>query len=172
MTDRVYFQISVRGETAVSDTLTDKVGDERINVYSAPVYHNGVLLDVLFDTYEMVWFQQNLEVSDFEGEGYPYVVRQNGDVVVLSTNKNSIVDMESLFASMVAADPSNLESADALREGMLSAASGYAEFANRERIIRHWASTTGIGCRWFRRASPMRKWRRSCADPICSSELC
>lgn len=133
LTDRAYFQTSVRGETAVSDTLIDKVGEGRINVYSAPVYHNGILTGVLFGTYETVRFQQNLEVSNFGGEGYTYVVKQNGDAVVLSSNKNSIMDMENLFASMEAADPSNLESVDALREGMRSGPSGYVEFANRER---------------------------------------
>ena len=132
LTDRVYFQEALKGSAAVSDTLVDKVGDGRINVYSAPVYHDDSLAGVLFGTYETARFQQNLEVSNFEGEGYTYVVKQNGDAVVRSSNKNSILDMENIFVSMEGADPSNKTSVAALREGMQTGTSGHVEFVNQE----------------------------------------
>lgn len=132
LSDRAYFQNTLRGETAVSDTLIDKVDGGRINVYSAPVVHDREVVGVLFATYETDRFRQNLEVSVFEGQGYSYVVKQNGDTVVLSSNEGSFAGMENLFTAMKGADPANAASIASLQKSMARGDTGYVEFINRE----------------------------------------
>ena len=132
LSDRAYFQNTLRGETAVSDTLIDKVDGGRINVYSAPVVHDREVVGVLFATYETDRFRQNLEVSVFEGQGYSYVVKQNGDTVVLSSNEGSFAGMENLFTAMKGADPTNAASTASLQKSMARGDTGYVEFINRE----------------------------------------
>ncbi len=88
----------------------------RINVYSAPVVHDREVVGVLFATYETDRFRQNLEVSVFEGQGYSYVVKQNGDTVVLSSNEGSFAGMENLFTAMKEADPANAASIASLQK--------------------------------------------------------
>lgn len=132
LSDRVFFQNGMQGKSAVSDTLTDKLDGGRINVYSSPVVRDGKVEGVLFATYETDRFRQNLEVSNFDGQGYTYVVKQNGDTVVLSSNKNSFADMTNLFSAMGEADPANRAATVALRERLVERGTGYVVFINRE----------------------------------------
>lgn len=87
---------------------------------------------MLFATYETDRFRQNLEVSVFEGQGYSYVVKQNGDTVVLSSNEGSFAGMENLFTAMKGADPANAASIASLQKSMARGDTGYVEFINRE----------------------------------------
>lgn len=78
---RLYFRQSLTGKTVITDTMVDMVDGMTINVYSTPVYADGAVARVLFATYDTEHLRTLLDVPCFNGEGFSYIVDQNGDVV-------------------------------------------------------------------------------------------
>ncbi len=131
LADRPYFQSGMQGNTGVSDTLTDKIGGEDINVYSAPVIRDGAIIGVLFATYSTENYQSTLETRFFAGAGYSYVVKSNGDSVVASNHPESFPDFQNVLGSLRMASPDNEGVAQQLQEEMGQNKSGCLRFWNK-----------------------------------------
>ncbi len=80
--DRKFFQKALQGNANISDTITDKIDGKKINVYAVPIYKNTKVVAVLFATVNNDVFNKLLSISTFDGAGFSYVVKANGDVVI------------------------------------------------------------------------------------------
>lgn len=129
--DREFFQESMQGKVAVSNRLKDKVDDDFILVFSVPVYEQDQVCAVMFATYCVEELEELLGVFSFGGEGYSYVVSQNGELVIDTAGKTGFSNMENVYKSMRSASESNIRAAAELKEGMENGSTGYIQFHNK-----------------------------------------
>ncbi len=94
--NRKYFEQALMGKASVSDTLIDKTDNKKINVYAVPLYKNNKVVSVLFGTIDNQVYKDILSVKTFGGEGYSYIVKTNGDLIV-NPSKNSKVAVGNIF---------------------------------------------------------------------------
>ncbi len=87
---REYYRIALDGisNLAVS-TMTDIIDGKDINVYAVPVFHQGQIVAVLFATHSAETFQELLSIPIFRGEGYSYIIENDGTPVILSNHPDS-----------------------------------------------------------------------------------
>lgn len=97
------------------------------------------------------YFQSGLKgtssISTYYGEGYTYVVKRDGDVVVDSDNKNSFQGMTNIFKALQNASDPNIEASHELKGALKKQKEGYIEFINKEKnicILPRSGLTTGI----------------------------
>lgn len=102
--DREYFKIAFEGTSNVSDRLVDKIGGDPIQVFATPIYQKGEVIAVLFGTKNTQAMADLLSSESFEGEGYSYIIKSNGDPVVFTENKNSVGYFENLFEEVARTD--------------------------------------------------------------------
>ena len=121
--DREYFNISMNGEQAVSDTLIDVEGGGKINVYSAPVTFRDGSRCVLFATYEMVSFENTLSTTTFKGTGHSYVVKKDGEHIAGQSMKGGLGAFENVF-ELLGASEKNQAAVSQMKSDMGSGASG------------------------------------------------
>ena len=129
--DREYYESVFQGETVLSDRLSDKAGGAGITVYATPIYENDKVAAVLFATYSIESFRNLMSVNTFDGEGYSYIVNQNGNTVVDSSHPTSFKGMKNIFEAMMMADPENSECSRELKSSMNNGDSGYIIFSNK-----------------------------------------
>lgn len=131
LADRDYFKESMNGMPAVSDIIKDKIGGSAIVVFSTPVYKDGHVTGVLFATYAQDEFRKILaESTTFEGQGYLYVVRKNGDAVAASQHNTNFYDGDNIFDKLTDVDDANAEASETLKAGMDKEESGYIHYIN------------------------------------------
>ena len=82
------FQAAMNGNTVVSDRLQDLDDGKDVTLYSTPINWADGTRYVLFGTYAIEYYKEILSVSTFQGEGYSYIIKRNGDCVIDSENKN------------------------------------------------------------------------------------
>lgn len=129
--DREYYEHAMKGETVLSDRLSDREGGDGITVYATPIYEKEEVIAVLFATYSIESFRNLMSVHTFEGEGYSYIVKQNGDVVVDSNHPTSFQDMNNIFDAIRNAASTNKDCSKKLEESMEKGESGYIVFKNK-----------------------------------------
>ncbi len=84
LADRDYFQRAMRGESVVSDTLSERFGSGAIHVYAAPIPCGDKIAGVIFATHDEKTYNSSLAVSTFEGRGASLVTQQDGRLVARS----------------------------------------------------------------------------------------
>lgn len=122
------FTSGLKGETVISDTLIDNIDGNDVNVYSTPIYRDGVLQGILFATRATDVYKDSLAVSAFNGKGYSYVVKSSGNSLVGSSNENSIKNFDNIMDALLEKDSRNKEAAYSLGEKLKSRKSGYIQF--------------------------------------------
>lgn len=95
--DRKYFQQSIAGEFAVSDTLVDKVDGQKINVASVSLRMTDGSPAVLFAVYSSDKYAEVLSAPSFGGAGYSFVIKQDGTCVVDSVIQSDFGTFENFF---------------------------------------------------------------------------
>lgn len=98
--DRDYFKKASSGESCVSDVLIDRIDNKEIIVFSVPMIVDEKNVAVLFATRSIEDFSKLLEVQSFGGEGFSYVIKQNGSPVIDTVHKNSIGKYTNLFSAL------------------------------------------------------------------------
>ena len=98
--DRVYYQKALAGESNVSDRLADKIGGGFINVYAVPLSVEDRIEGVVIATVDNTRFADLISVDFFSGEGFAYIIKQDGTPVVYTRHKNSITEFQNLFEEM------------------------------------------------------------------------
>lgn len=98
--NRQYVLDSFAGKSSVSDSLIDRVDGQYINVFSSPIYKNGVVVAALFGTRSQDQFSQSMELTSFDGEGYMYLINSKGEPIVPTSHPNSMGDYTNLFSSL------------------------------------------------------------------------
>lgn len=124
LSNRDYFRLAMTGVNAVSDTLVDPTDGENINVYATPIFNGPQIMGILFATVETDSLKEVLGVSTFGGQGYSYVVKTNGNVVVESTHPNSVREFTNIFETLGNAGFNNESDLQRLDDNMSQRASG------------------------------------------------
>lgn len=88
--DRTYFKSAWNGEPAFSDTIKDKVEGINLNVFAVPIYHDGVVRNVLFASSYTNSLASDLLVTIFEDKGFTSIGDREGNIVLNSTNQASM----------------------------------------------------------------------------------
>ncbi len=111
---RDYFHKAMRGQPNISDTFVDVIGNKGlINVYAVPVYRGDRIVSVLFATQSTEEFAQKISVSTFNGEGYSYVINNDGTPIAHAHHENAI-DFDNFFSF----SPNGVKSVDNTLEDM------------------------------------------------------
>lgn len=129
--DREYFWDSMEGKQSLSDKLTDRAGGSPIMVFSTPVYEAGEVSAVLFATYDVKELQNLLSISVFGGEGYSYVIKQNGDALIDTVSPIGFNDFQNVFDSLMDASETNAEVTEKLKNDLQNRSTGYITFHNK-----------------------------------------
>ena len=126
-----FFDDMIKGENFISDSVKDSHIDENVIVFSVPIKKDNTQIGVVYATYTVDYFMEIIEMTSFNGEGYSYVVRQDGTAVVASSNKNSFQSFENVFASLSSADDRNEKAFAQMQEDMEKGTYGYIKFYNK-----------------------------------------
>lgn len=81
VTDRNYFQKALNGETSVECVLLEEDGSREI-VTAVPIVREGKVIGVILGQYAMDKLQRLMEVDYFDGQGFVFIVRANGEILV------------------------------------------------------------------------------------------
>ena len=84
------FNKAMNGEVSITDTLPDLIDGEEVSVYTLPITFDNDQHCVLFGAYASRYYKETLSVSTFDGLGYSFIIKENGDKIVDSSNKTSI----------------------------------------------------------------------------------
>lgn len=132
LADREFFKQALEGNTTLSDTLTDRKTGKLINVYATPVYdEKGEIYAILYGTKDNGDYRNSLEVKSFNGAGYSYVVKKNGNTVVDSSHETSFTSMSNIFLSMSETKEDNTACIIELKEQMEAGNTGSIIFKNK-----------------------------------------
>lgn len=85
--NRPYFQNGKMGGTTFSDTFTDVVSNQPINVFSTPIYQNGEITNVLFASIQTNALADKLLIDVYAGKGYSVIANQDGQIIIESTEQ-------------------------------------------------------------------------------------
>lgn len=130
VSDRDYFKETMAGNFALSNPLTDMVSDEEVIVFSVPIRKDNEIIGGVFASYSIESLKQILAVSSFDGEGYTYIVQQDGSKVVDAVKESSFENMTNIIKSMEQADERNVEAVKQLNSYLENGESGYVIFYN------------------------------------------
>lgn len=97
ISSRPYFQNGLEGGTTFSDTFTDVVSNEPINVFSTPVIQNGEITNILFASMKTNVLAEKLLIDVYGGEGYSVIANMDGQIIIESQEqKEQIRNIEDL----------------------------------------------------------------------------
>ncbi len=132
--DRDYYEKALLGIANISDRLVDKIGGGLINVYAVPLYYKDEIAGVIIATSEMKIFSEAISNNMFGGEGFSYIIKENGTPVVYADNKNSMYEFDNLFEEMRRNGVSDSDIAE-MKSNICNEISGNIEYT-REGISR------------------------------------
>lgn len=118
------------GETTISNTTTDAFDGSKIITIHVPVYKGDEIVAMLTASYESAVLQEMLNVSFFDGRGYSYIVRANGNIIADSTAETSFVNVKNIFDSMLYASPHNNAPVEQMKNDMSAGNDGNISFEN------------------------------------------
>lgn len=128
---RKYFELAGKGIPNVSDTVDDRVDGERINILAVPIMHDDRVIGILTGIKRNEVYRNELEIKTFEGEGYSYMVKKNGDLVIDSAHPSSFQNCINVYLSLSDADSDNTECIAELKRSLSEGRSGYIQFKNK-----------------------------------------
>lgn len=120
------FERALQGERLLTTVISDVVDQEKVNIYSLPVYQNGsdTILGVMSAVYYGDLFEELLAASFFDGEGYTYIIDSSGNIVIDSNHLNSLSNITNLFQYMEEHGPKVVS---ALRTALGNNGEGFVE---------------------------------------------
>lgn len=125
--DRDYFKKAMAGQPNISDVMVDRTTKALSNTYAVPIFVNNDVVAILAAVTNTETYQKILYSNIFDGKGYIYVVKNNGDVVVRSNHPKSSAMFLNLFAKLDAND----EEKKAMQDNMLNGQSGNLSYTIR-----------------------------------------
>ncbi|NBK96788.1 MAG: GGDEF domain-containing protein [Erysipelotrichia bacterium] len=133
LTDQQYtrFEKAMAGETTVSDVIKDFADGNSVNVYTTPVHFKNGTNCVLFGTFSTDYYRENLSVSSFKGNGYSYVIKENGDCVLGSSNPLGI-PFDNFYKQMKIISAHNTSTMDMLAKQVKQGKSGVVSYIRED----------------------------------------
>ncbi|MBQ3512417.1 MAG: EAL domain-containing protein [Lachnospiraceae bacterium] len=125
------FRFAMQNRSYISDAITDYDGDDVI-MYTAPIDVDGKIVGALFMTFDVEIYRHIVNITSFDGEGYSYVVKNNGESVIPSNNPNSFQNFENIFGAMLNASDENEACVEDLMQKLKeNEVDGYVIFHNK-----------------------------------------
>lgn len=129
VSQRTYFQKSIAGQNYVSELLLSLSDQAEINVYSVPIFDSSKQVKaVLFAVYDAVDFQDCLKISCFNGNGYSYIINQNGDVITDSPSVKASAFSSTNIEQMIDMDARNQSAVSTMLNGMKTNTPGCVQY--------------------------------------------
>lgn len=134
------------GEFSVTDYFPMNDSDSGTMVFTMPIYVDNNVVAALFANYPLSTFNNLLKISSFNGEGYTYIVKENGDRVIGSDHPTSFQNLTNIFDAIENSGDNTL-ACEQLRLGLATGQSGHIVFTNQ---IEKYIHYTPLGVNdWF-----------------------
>lgn len=124
ISDRDYFKDAMRGLTTLSETIESRISGADSNIYSTPIYADGVIAGALIASHGTESYKRAMEITSFGGDGYAYVIRSNGDIVIGSPNAKSIQGIQNIFDPLIDSGKQNEEARKVIIEDLRKGKNG------------------------------------------------
>lgn len=139
LAERDFFQISMQGKNCISDALTDAFSDdsELVTIMSAPMYdESGAIEGVFALVYDSAYFNETLQITCFEGEGYSCAIDADGDIMV--GLNNDVVQLSMNFYDYVLElNPDNEDAVAGLKQMIANGGSSNGTLSFDEEYLYH-----------------------------------
>ncbi|WP_028042689.1 GGDEF domain-containing protein [Candidatus Stoquefichus massiliensis] len=97
ISNRQYFQDSLKGKSVISQPMTDYVDGKSINVCSVPVYdQNNQVTAVLFATFSTDKLSYILSSATYNDVGYSFIFNEKGEILLSSTLNPELQDINDI----------------------------------------------------------------------------
>ncbi len=124
------FNFGRQGVAHITGSMTDMIGDthDDINVFERPLFDaEGRLNGIIFATALTDQFKHMLNVDSFGGEGYSYIIKNDGTVIT-DSEKSPMYGTTNVFESLLAFDDKNQAIIHTLEDAIFEGESGYGSF--------------------------------------------
>lgn len=122
------FKPAFAGSAFVTDRVSDLIDGEPVTVYGVPFKTRDGGTYALFGAYSTNFYEDSLSVSTFAGNGYSYIIKEDGECVSGSRNPASLGSLTNFYQSISAISDYNKEQMDLLRGEIAARKSGYLRY--------------------------------------------
>lgn len=107
---REFFQRGMEGKATITGVLSDALEESHggVNVMTIPIYDNGKVKGVFGLTYHSQTFNEALQITCFDGQGYSCAFNSEGQIVV-AMGTDTLQLSENIFSDILGADRRNTE---------------------------------------------------------------
>lgn len=136
---REFFQRGIRGKGSITGILTDALEEHHdlVNVMTIPIYDaDGQVEGVFGLTYNSENFNDALQISSFNGQGYSCAINSDGQILVAMGN-DVLQLSDNLFTDVLDADQRNHHAIADLQHLMETGSSGGGTFYLSEKNYYH-----------------------------------
>lgn len=115
-----YFKSAIKGKQSVSDTFLDPFDNTYSLGFSAPITINGNVRFVIFGTYSIDDYIETLSTPTFDGNGFSYVIDNQGHCVIGSTHKDSHGKyFDNFFDEVLKLSPKNKKAVEKMKMDLI-----------------------------------------------------
>uniref|UniRef100_UPI0036F41AFA bifunctional diguanylate cyclase/phosphodiesterase n=1 Tax=Enterocloster asparagiformis TaxID=333367 RepID=UPI0036F41AFA len=129
---RERFKTAFAGSAFVSDRVSDLIDGEPVTVYGVPFTAGDGGTYALFGTYSTEFYEDSLSVSTFGGNGYSYIIKEDGECVSSSRNPASLGNLDNFYKEVSAISDSNAQQMNLLREEIAAHKSGSLRYERED----------------------------------------
>lgn len=128
-----YFKKGIVGGKGVTEQIYS-FNSEMINVYYAPIMHEGSIIGVIAASYDTQEFQNSLDLSVKEGLGRGYIANNKGTLIACSENaqidpsRNTVLDLTD------SEDSADILALQRVVDNMIVGSSGRTQFSSSEGV--------------------------------------
>lgn len=130
VSSREYFQEAMRGNRTLSDPLESKLDGRQRVIMGVPIYREEKVTGVLAGSCDVTALSHMLFDDLYDGQGYPFIVTEKGEVVSLDQNQfySDIAAMDNFFDYCADLNFLNRGSLEDTRLDFTEQKSGHVEF--------------------------------------------
>ncbi|WP_195269512.1 diguanylate cyclase [Eubacterium sp. 1001713B170207_170306_E7] len=137
--DKEHFRYAIVGVPFISNPTVPEDHSEESIALAVPIYRDNAVIGVIMGRYYLTDLTELLNVDTFDGKGYAYLTRRNGEVFVTSNNENAdrtLKDINTDFEDSYFEDPFALQT---MQINMLEGKSGSVDYVwnGTKRIMRY-----------------------------------
>ncbi|WP_133968816.1 sensor domain-containing diguanylate cyclase [Eubacterium limosum] len=139
VSDQEHFRYAMVGVSVITNPTVSKDNSEESIVLAVPIYREATIVGMIMGRYYLTDLTELLDVNTFDGKGYSYMARRNGEVFVTSNNENADKTLKNLntdFDDSYFDDPFALQT---MQVNMLEGKSGSVSYVwnGTKRIMRY-----------------------------------
>ncbi len=125
--NRAYFKRALTGETLLSEPLESLLRDTVVMIMATPIEKDGEVTGVLVGSYPADKLSQ-LFLPSFKGKGYVYVVNNEGEIIVRTTNDYSLLKANNYLEQLSECEFYDLDSFETVRSNLYLNRSGLIKY--------------------------------------------